>query len=120
MSKVNDGGPAFPPSVAEIQGFGTNSCDFGLPDMSLRDYFAAHAPRRTPPWFDAVMPTPKPAPVYLCSGSSRHAEGCYFDACGATNTEERATWDREHQKQISIQWPYAWADVMLAERDKWR
>lgn len=38
---MNHGGPAFPASVAEIQGLATNSAEFGIPGMSLRDYFAA-------------------------------------------------------------------------------
>jgi hypothetical protein len=38
-----DGGPAFPPHVAEIHGIATNSAEFGMPGMSLRDYFAAKA-----------------------------------------------------------------------------
>ncbi len=38
-----DGGPAFPASVAEIQGIATHSGEFALAGMSLRDYFAAKA-----------------------------------------------------------------------------
>lgn len=37
---VNDGGPAFPAHIAEINGLATNSGEFALPGMSLRDYFA--------------------------------------------------------------------------------
>ena len=40
---INDGGPAFPQYVAEIHGVATHSGEFGLPGMSLRDYFAAQA-----------------------------------------------------------------------------
>jgi hypothetical protein len=40
---INDGGPAFPSSVAEIHGRATNSDEFGLRGMSLRDYFAGQA-----------------------------------------------------------------------------
>ncbi|KXJ63093.1 hypothetical protein AXY46_03500 [Achromobacter xylosoxidans] len=36
MSKINDGGPAFPVSEA-------NGCNSGAPGLSLRDYFAASA-----------------------------------------------------------------------------
>lgn len=39
----NDGGPAFPQSVAQILGVAANSSEFGLPGMSLRDYFAGQA-----------------------------------------------------------------------------
>lgn len=41
--RIGDGGPAFPPPVAEILGRATNSAEFGMPGMSLRDYFAAKA-----------------------------------------------------------------------------
>lgn len=37
------GGPAFPAHVAEIHGVATNSSDFNMPGMTLRDYFAAAA-----------------------------------------------------------------------------
>lgn len=39
----SDGGPAFPASVAEVQGQAVHSCDYGLPGMSLRDWFAGQA-----------------------------------------------------------------------------
>lgn len=43
VSAKDDGGPAFPASVAEILGVATNSAEFDMPGMSLRDYFAGHA-----------------------------------------------------------------------------
>lgn len=41
--RKDDGGPAFPQVVAEIQGIATNSSEFALGGMSLRDYFAGQA-----------------------------------------------------------------------------
>lgn len=41
--KTNDGGPAFPQAVAEIQGLASTSNDFAMPGMSLRDHFAGLA-----------------------------------------------------------------------------
>jgi hypothetical protein len=43
MRPFDDGGPAFPQTVAEIRGIATNSAEFGMPGMSLRDYFASKA-----------------------------------------------------------------------------
>ena len=40
---MKDGGPAFPQIVAEIHGQATHSSDFGMPGMSLRDWFAGQA-----------------------------------------------------------------------------
>lgn len=40
---IDDGGPAFPQSIAEIHGRATNSGEFGWPGLSIRDYFAAQA-----------------------------------------------------------------------------
>lgn len=41
----DDGGPAFPMPIADIQGVATRSIDFGpgMTGMTLRDYFAAQA-----------------------------------------------------------------------------
>lgn len=74
-----DGGPAFP------------SVDLGAdvqPGMSLRDYFAAHAPA-VPEWFSPDIP---------------HQPGTGIDA----------TWG----KLRLFQWPYVWADAQLVQRAK--
>lgn len=72
MSKKPDGGPAFPAASYLHRG------------MSLRDYFAAHAPERPGGWW----PTPRP--------------------------ERLETWSPE----LHAAWAFAYADAMLAERDK--
>jgi hypothetical protein len=50
--------PAFPQAVAEIQGQAAASREFGdgAGGMTIRQYFAAHAPRYAEPWFQPLMP----------------------------------------------------------------
>ena len=61
MTEINDGGPAFPLSTAKVDRQG----------MSLRDYFAAHAP--TPPlefWQGVAVTAGKDLPM-LADGLAR-------------------------------------------------
>lgn len=100
-------GPAFPvalPSGESYQGH--------LPHdgMTLRDYFAAHAPSNPPAWFEPVMESPEPA-----FNSVRDEETLEFIT---TNEDEIQAWKVERYKQQAIQWPYAWADLILAARVK--
>lgn len=96
MSK-NDGGTAFPLDFRDIRG------------MTMRDYFAAHAPTDPWPWFHPVMATPRPA-----SGG----EGYPTRTRDEIEAAEKATsaWEEECFRQRYIQWPWAYADFMLKER----
>ncbi len=113
------GGPAFPvQDASKWQAHG----------MTLRDYFAAHAPQEPHAWFRPVMPNPCPEHKW----EGRHAqtgEPLYFlnsyaaqKACGDdfwdANEEARAEWCAEFSKQNLVQWPYAWADAMLKARQE--
>lgn len=89
----DDGGPAFPPSVAEIQGRATNSCEFGLPGMSLRDYFAGEALKGYLSSFGADSPHP---------------------ACVVNGDRER----RDQRVQSCADMSYALADAMLEARKR--
>lgn len=91
---INDGGPAFPietqkDSEGWIQRYGSDG-------MSLRDYFAAHAPAEPGWWFDPVMDTEKPDD--------------YAD------TAAIRSWEDRRNRERWIQWPYAWADLQIAQR----
>lgn len=79
--------------------------------MSIRDYFAAHAPRKPYPWFQPSMP---PMPDLI--QHEGHGPDC-FD-CSPVNWLERAEWVKEEARQTVIQWPYAYADIQIAQRDK--
>lgn len=74
--------------------------------MSLRDYFAAHAPTEVQIWFKPVMPAPRPEAKFV---EQKGHETC-------TNQAELDAYDRERNKQRLIQWPYAWADTQLEQR----
>jgi hypothetical protein len=56
MKKKDDGGPAFPQALSVEQEF------LGSDGLSLRDYFAAHAPRKPQAWFNPTLPVPAPVP----------------------------------------------------------
>lgn len=115
-----DGGSAFPivetyerfsDDGAVSLGVRSDVVDSG---MTLRDYFAAHAPGLIPDWFEPTV-TAKPEPIYH-EGHSTEKDSCF--ECLPENWRERDRWTAEYQKQTFIQWPYAWADLMLAEREK--
>jgi len=111
MAKVNDGGPAFP----KLQEFDGNNNP--MPDgMSLRDVFAVHAPSEPQAWFTPTMKEDRPVPVKL-NGVIVDSDDPVFDAKCA-NIKEVREFDKEYAKQTSIQWPYAWADAQIAERER--
>ena len=86
--------------------------------MSLRDYFAAHAPTKPQRWFQPVMPLPRPEAIFQCSGTTAHSQRCHYEYCSEKNWKELADWDTAYVVATLKQWPYAWADAMLAERSK--
>jgi hypothetical protein len=90
------GGPAFPCwSAKENQG------------MSLRDYLAAHAPAEPASWFTPVGP-PRPDPEW--------PEGFGPPDGPPLNQPELDAWDEVHARDFTAQWPWAWADAVLATR----
>jgi hypothetical protein len=108
-----NGGPAFPRPIGNngythVEDIDSNSEQEG---MSLRDYFAAHAPKRPQSWFVPAMPL-KPEPVWDHEHPSRD---CF--ECSPTNWQKRDDWTIERDKQRLIQWPYAWADAQLTARE---
>jgi hypothetical protein len=101
--------------------------------MTLRDYFAAHAPSKAPSWFvpkGTVRPHwSEPGPALPHGRSERQPNGTsamrncctacdeYFKASAAFEAEKNR---REAVYQIALytQWPWAYADAMLGERAK--
>jgi hypothetical protein len=82
------------------------------PDMLLRDYFAAHAPRKPWPDYKPTMSTPKPEPDWGDIEPDWRAD------VDPLNWAQRAEWDSEFRQQYHRQWPYFYADAMLKERAK--
>lgn len=73
--------------------------------MSLRDFFIAHAPAEPQPWFEPKVP-PRPEGEKPSTASS------------VLLGLPPSAWEIERAKQRYIQWPAAWADAMLAERER--
>lgn len=73
--------------------------------LSLRDYFAAHAPE-IPDWYSGGFDEPEPPKVNW--DAPNHQEAA--DAVAGW-VDRRDTWR-------TPRWPYAWADMMLEERSK--
>ena len=147
MTKKNNGGPAFPRPIGNngASEFVNREVSCEAEGMSLRDYFAAHAPAEPQAWFEPTMPpypqTP-PVPADLpeavrCRIESWCNDPCYDlvglfgnanpellqrvqafdDAWSAARKEQRAH-NLEYARRQLVQWPWAWADAMLAEREK--
>lgn len=112
MTRKN-GGPAFPrPESEHMHPDSLNEGHYmeeAQTGMTLRDYFATHAPAQ-PTWnFEPVMNTPRPVPQMV--------EGDH-DSAECVNKDEIESWNNERNKQWSIQWPWVWADAMLAQSGK--
>lgn len=93
-------------------------------DTTLRDYLAAHAPVVPQEWFKPRM---APPPEYntnwkICPECQ---EGFYRDCrepatCDGKELkayrDKRDVWKEDRKKATLTQWPWAWADAILAVR----
>lgn len=88
--------------------------------MSLRDYFAMHAPKEVPHWFVPKM-RQKPQPKWVGESGTEYphaylaeqAEGDnYWDA----NHEAIQEWEKDCVISKVAQWPWFWADIQLEAR----
>lgn len=95
MSGRADGGPAFP----AIEEHGLNNGCYG---MTLRDYFAAHAPE---------VPDMQTFPIKQCMKKEIVDLGGGMK--GPRNVSHQETW-----AQRSARWAIEYADAMLVERAK--
>jgi hypothetical protein len=75
-----------------------------LHGLTKREYFAARAPVEQLWHFDPVLPSPRPESIW------RNRD---IDAVPA-NVVEIEKWEREAERQRAIQWPWVWADAVLA------
>jgi hypothetical protein len=101
-------------------------------NMTMRDYFIAHAPADIPNWFNPVMrPCPAvPSHTQIADDATRQdvviAMDCGTDPetpAGQAWIEQRneaataqEAWQHEFRRERYLQWPAAWADLMLIER----
>lgn len=117
----NDGGQAFPsPPIRNDAGQFIIKPQQG---MSLRDYFAAHAPVDPQWWFQPYMPECPPhdwqsndRTVKFVSAQEAEKALGEFGEFSDVNEEAISAWDNEQTKQRMLQWPYAWADEQLKQR----
>jgi hypothetical protein len=86
--------------------------------MTLRDYFAAHAPRKPQAWFKPVMDTPRPEEIidHECRNAQIYRDEPW--RWDLVNEKEVRLWDVEYQTRLYLQWPYAYADAMLKAREQ--
>lgn len=92
--KPNDGGPAFPMQLWNQKVDGAINVVQDLRGMSLRDYFAAHAP-------------PMPADI------ARDAWGASQERAGGSGTKAENL-----MAYLDAKWRYRHADAMLKAREK--
>jgi hypothetical protein len=85
--------------------------------MTLRDYFAAHAPNEPEDWFMPFVKTDRPTEIRIVwtDGDNQTERTGNF---GCKNWEELAAWDMEYQRQLFLQWRWAYADAMLKAREQ--
>ena len=87
--------------------------------MALRDHLAARAPPEIASWFEPVMPNPCPKIIWRNGEGVEWPDGELPE--GATgpainiNSEAIGEWWRLYYKLAPLQWPYAWADAVIAE-----
>ena len=125
MGTKDTGGPAFPIPLNPGEGYKIYQYGDG---MTLRDYFMAHAPAVPQQWFIPNMP---PCPVVPSAMSLPFGElrdellnGDDWKTQEASDwLVERdrievlqSDWQIEFRKQLCVQWPAAWADAMLEQR----
>lgn len=91
-------------------------------EITLRDYFIAHAPAKPQVWFEPVMRKhPKFGPFVSNDGNrkyktQREARIKEGDNFYNENEAELEIWKLDYEEQKLIQWPAAWADAMMIAR----
>lgn len=139
-----DGGYAFPlPYVSEPA---SGLLQYPEPGMTLRDYFAAHAPAEPWGWWEPKMPKKPDIPRQfsdlagyenivsrwksdpICDlpgmlkdgGAPENVQlaGEMYQESVERAVSKRSLWDTDRVVQRCVQWPYAYADAMIAERER--
>lgn len=103
--------------------------------MTMRQYFAANAPAEPQAWFQPTIPTARPEIPKLASIAdtrTRDDVRVAMEAGVDPETPEAAEWLEQHnqayrdrdawdcdaRKERALQWPWAWADAVLARGEK--
>lgn len=118
MNIQNDGGPAFARA-----GFTSEQTE-SQEGMSLRAYFAAHAPDAMPSWFrpDARVEMPANNPEWKwCENCKADCGDCTGDADCEKIQQYRRDRDaamEQNQQHKYFQWRWAYADAMIEEMNR--
>lgn len=91
MSERDDGGPAFP---SVMDSYGTGQTEFATRGMTLRDYFAIHAPSPEPWWLELNRQRDR----------SRNPHNDSYKP------------PIRSEMELNTSWRYEYADAMLAAR----
>jgi hypothetical protein len=130
---MDNGGSAFPVAHQEDQGGAVRA--WSETGMTLRDYFAAHAPAEPQQWFSPVLTEPAPqrpdlpaeivgtrrsylieyGDVMRLENAQTPVERQYLEAVKAYE-KARTAHNIETGKQFYVQWPGAWADEQIKAR----
>ena len=109
-------------------------------NLTVRDYFVAHAPAEPWAWYGPAIPMPPEMPksadndAWEFTEDERHLAAGWlvnpvFELTGSPRLdsfrEKReayrdafTAWNAERERQRCLQWPGFWADQMLAQRGK--
>lgn len=90
-----------------------------IANLTHRQWLAAHAPHEPASWFKPNMP-PKPdskwmdlaGNVYPTAGAAETSAG--YRAFHNANLEAIQAWERQWLIACTAQWPWSWADAVLA------
>lgn len=123
MEQKDTGGAAFPhkPEVRRQVGQNLHAVTPGdEPGMTLRDYFAMHAPAEPPHWFRPKMRA-KPDSKYVDEEGNEYpnayaAEKAVGEHFRDANQESRDDWEKDFLIERIAQWPWFWADIQLEAR----
>lgn len=89
---------------------------------TLRDYFALHAPEKPALWFESVVEKLPAAPdgVSFCESCKAGCECDQTLACIAAHEHQAKVREVQNRnaKNSYIQWRWAYAEAMIAERGK--
>ncbi len=132
--KKETGGSAYPRSVVFNQH--GDIYDHGSDGATMRDYFAALAPKEIPEWFVHEFNEPRPAILrpeeHLSEEHRKQYSGlgewldrdevapevlAYTDA-DKKRDDEREEWFRQKEQSRYLTWRWAYADAMLKARAK--
>lgn len=91
-----------------------------IEEITLRDYFIAHAPVEPWDWFEPIMsPMPESIPVpHFYGVCSQDPVYIKYTKDMTNHRIEMKRWEKEKGRQRFIQWPAFWADTMMEARNR--